>query len=152
MMKKTSKEEQEKRIREFINDKKLYNSWISRIRNEKDPEKRDELCEDPEFLNIRSKFSLGPTYIIWKDDYEDPDYKVAFGVHPSEIERIKKEYEEGIYGSTLMCESWNEPRICIALAYDYGDLYYVVENLNKPGVYSFETMVSPVRIIKYAKD
>lgn len=148
----TSKEEQEKRIKEFTEDKKLYDSWISRIINEKDPEKHDKLCEDSEFKKIKEKFSFGPTYIIWKEDYENPDYKMAFGNHPSEIERLKLEYESGIYGAILESRFWDKPRKCIALAYDYGDLYYVVEKLDKPGEYIFETMVSPVKIIGHATD
>ena len=146
---KTSKEEQERRINLFKEDLEKYNGELEKIENAKSPEEIDKILESKEYQEINKKFSLGPTYIIWKEDYEDPDYRVAFGVHPSEIDILKRAYDKGYYGALVDMVFWkgkNVPKRCIGLGYDYGDYYYVIED--NEGGYFFETMVSPVKIVK----
>ena len=150
---KTTKEEQEKRIQEFNKDLKIYLGFHERIKNSGNIDEREKILDSPEYREINKKFSLGPTYIIWKEDYEDPDYRLAFGKHPSECDLLRKCYEEGYYGAKVELYLWGRPEVkrCVALAYDYGDYYYVIEELDKPGEYLYETMVSPVNIVKDAE-
>jgi hypothetical protein len=146
---KISKEEQKRRIDLFNEDLETYKKVLEKIKNAKSPEEKDLILESEEYQEINNKFSLGPTYIIWKEDYEDPDYRIAFGVHPSEIDVLKRAYEEGYYGALVDMVFWkgdSTPKRCIGLGYDYGDYYYVIED--NEGGYFFETMVSPVKIIK----
>lgn len=144
---KTSKKEQEERIKIYKEDEALLESWLKKLKEAKTQKEKDKILETPEFLEIRQKFSLGPTYIIWKEDYEDPNYKMAFEKHPSEYKILRDAYEKGYYGALVEKIYWKgkyAKRKCIALGYDYGDFYYVIEDDN--GGYFFETMCSPVKI------
>ena len=155
MKEKTSKKEQKRRITEYNKYSNLFDSFLKRIKEEKDQEKREEILESESYKNIRNIMSLGPTYIIWKKDYEDQDYRTAFGFHPKEVDILKQFYDEGYYGTLVRDEDSRDLKVyrCIAMAYDYGDYYYVVEEINNPGKYTYITMVSRVTIIKeYATD
>ena len=83
-------------------------------------------------------------------DYEDQDYKTAFGYHPKSIDILKQFYEKGYYGALVKDEDsiTSKEYRCVAMAYDYGDFYYVVEEINNPGRYIYITMVSRITIIK----
>ena len=115
MEKKTSKKEQERRISEFNKNLNVFNSFLKKIKEEKDPEKKEEILEDPSYENIRRTMSLGPTYIIWKKDYEEMATAMIYGERPSfevlmesmktlEIEfRQKREWCSSDFNTSLYC-------------------------------------------------
>lgn len=144
---KTSKEEQERRIIEFKKDLEIYSSWLKKIKEEENLTKKDLLLGCKEFITIRDKFMFGPTYIIWKEDFNDPEYKMASGDHPSNIEILNKIYKSGYYGAIVKERDNDCLYKCVALAYDYGDYYFVVEEINKPGEYKYITLCAPVEIV-----
>lgn len=143
---KSNYEEQQERILRYLEISEKYGEWRTKILQESDEEKRKKLLEDPKYLDLKEKMYNSPIVIIWREDFEDPNYRLAFGNHPSSIKTLKFLYDEGFYGATVEMDGWESPKRCIALAYDYKDFYYVIEDCDNLGKYEYYSVLTPIKI------
>lgn len=129
----TSEKEQKRRQEEFkkIWDQfNLYNEKIHEllilVREDEDEEANKEInniLESSEYEKLSEELSLGPKYDYLLADFENPDYRDAFGNHPLTVDILKEEYYKGIYGKHIKFKDYDSG-VVECLAYDYGDYYY----------------------------
>lgn len=155
---KTSKEEIEKRFSDwkaFSKRLKLYEDVLDDLRRQETAEAtelREEILDSAVFDELRQTISFGPTYIIYKEDIEDPDYYLFNGQSISNLPSGNALLRAiPLIGSQVRIKFSRDPKSygsLEALATDYGDYYYYIIPSDPHLLPIYETMCSELEIYK----